>query len=204
MDTQKKSVKAKEQDQDARKQWWQQVQTLDVGQMVFLDECGVNTSMHRRFGRSPKGTRCQGVVPRNWKSSTTILGALSLQGVQAVMTLEGATDRLSFEAFIEQVLLPTLVPGQIVVLDNLSAHKSHKAQQMVEEAGCSWLFLPSYSPDFNPIEMLWSKFKSDLRREAPRTQEHLDELVWPLLQTATSTHAYNWFNHAGYHLMHLQ
>lgn len=194
-------MKAKEQDVVKRLAWWEHVQTLDARQMVFLDECGVNTAMHRRFGRSPKGTRCQGVVPRNWKSSTTILGALSLQGVQAVMSLEGATDRLAFEAFIQQVLLPTLVPGQIVVMDNLSAHKSYKAQKMVEEVGCSWLFLPPYSPDFNPIEMLWSKFKSDLRREAARDQEHLERLLWPLLQTATSQHASNWFLHAGYQLM---
>lgn len=200
MDAQKKSVKAKEQDPEARRQWWQHVQRLDAAQMVFLDECGVNTAMHRRYGRSPRGTRCQGVVPRNWKSSTTILGALSVQGVQGVMSLEGATDRLAFEAFIEQVLLPTLVPGQIVILDNLSAHKSQKAQKMVEDLGCSWLFLPPYSPDFNPIEMLGSKFKSDLRREAAREQEHLDLLLWPLLQTATPTHAYNWFKHAGYDL----
>ena len=202
MDAQKKSIKAKEQDEEARSKWWQHVQTLDVSQMVFLDECGVNTTMHRRFGRSPKGTRCEDGVPRNYASSTTILGALSLQGVQAVMSLEGATDRLAFEAFIEQVLLPTLVPGQIVILDNLSAHKSQKAQKMVEEARCQWLFLPPYSPDFNPIEMLWSKFKSDLRREAAREQEHLDALLWPLLSTATAQHAHNWFRHAGYHLNH--
>lgn len=195
-------MKAQEQDEAARMRWWQQVQLLDASQMVFLDECGVNTTMHRRYARAPRGQRAFGVVPRNWKSSTTILGALSCTGVQAVMSLEGATDRLAFEAFIEQVLLPTLVPGQIVVLDNLSAHKSHKAQKMVEEAGCSWLFLPPYSPDFNPIEMLWSKFKSDLRREAPRSQEHLDLLLWPLLSTATASHAHNWFLHAGYHLTH--
>ena len=202
MDAQKKSVKAKEQNEAARQRWWQHVQTLDAQQMVFLDECGINTAMHRRYGRAPRGQRAVGVVPRNWKSSTTIMGAfmgaLSLQGVQAVMSLEGATDRLAFEAFIEQVLLPTLVPGQIVILDNLSAHKSQKAQNMIEEAGCCWLFLPPYSPDFNPIEMLWSKFKSDLRREAAREQEQLEALLWPLLQTATLQHAHNWFNHAGY------
>jgi len=162
-------VKAKEQDEDVRAKWWQHVQTLDARQMVFLDECGVNTSMHRRYGRSPRGTRCQGVVPRNWKTSTTILGALSLQGVQAVMSLEGATNRLAFEAFIEQVLLPTLVPGQIVVLDNLSAHKSPKAQRMVEEAGCSWLFLPPYSPDFNPIERVPSG-RMEQVQERPTTR----------------------------------
>lgn len=196
-------MKAREQDEEKRRHWWQQVRGLDATQMVFLDECGINTAMHRRFGRAPKGKRCHGVVPRNWKSSTTILGALSVRGVQAVMSLEGATDRLAFEAFIEQVLLPTLVPGQIVVLDNLSAHKSPKAQRLVEEAGCVWLFLPPYSPDFNPIEMLWSKFKSDLRREAARTQKHLDQLIWPLLQTASPQHARNWFQHAGYRLMQI-
>jgi transposase len=200
VDAQKKSVKAKEQDEKARAQWREQVQTLETHQLVFLDECGVNTRMHRRYSRAPKGQRAVGVVPKNWKTNTTILGALSPQGVQAVMSLEGATDRLAFEAFIEQVLLPTLKPGQVVVLDNLSAHKSRKAQQLVEDAGCSWLFLPSYSPDFNPIEMLWSKFKSDLRREAPRSQDHLNDLIWPLLKTATPSHANNWFRKAGYPL----
>ncbi len=154
--------------------------------------------MHRLYARAPLGQRAHGEAPRNRGKNTTVLGALSCQGVQAVMTLQGATDRLAFEAFIEQVLLPTLKPGQIVVLDNLSAHKSKTAQQMVEDKGCSWVFLPSYSPDFNPIEELWSKFKSDLRREAPRTQEHLDSLVWPLLQTVTPKHARNWFAHMGF------
>jgi transposase len=202
VDAQKKCVKAQEQDEEVRVLWWRQVQSLDARQLVFLDECGVNTVMHRRYGRAPRGQRAFGVVPRNWKTNTTILGALSCQGVQAVMSLQGATDTLAFEAFIEQVLVPTLVPGQVVVLDNLSAHKSLKAQRLVEKAGCSWLFLPPYSPDFNPIEMLWSKFKSDLRREAPHHQEQLDELIWPLLSTATPKHAHNWFTHAGYNLMH--
>ncbi len=101
----------------------------------------------------------------------------------------------------EQVLLPTLVPEQIVVLDNLIPHKSLTAQKMVEQAGCRWLFLPPYSLDFNPIKMLWSKFKSDLRREALRPQEHLDSLLWPLLSPATPSHAHNSFNHAIYYLM---
>lgn len=138
------------------------------------------------------------MVPRNWGTNTTVMGALSSQGVQAAMTLEGATDRLAFDVFIEEVLLPTLVPGQIVILDNLSAHKSHKARLLVESRGCSWEFLPSYSPDFNPIEMLWSKFKSDLRAQGPRTQEALNCLIWPLLSAATPQHAQGWFAHAGY------
>lgn len=197
-------MRAQEQDAHLRALWQSTVQTLDARQLVFLDECGVNTVMHRRHARSPRGQRAYDVVPRNWKTSTTILGALSCQGVQAVMSLQGATDTLAFEAFIEQVLLPTLVPGQIVVMDNLSSHKSTKAQTLVEKAGCSWLFLPAYSPDFNPIEMLWSKFKSDLRREAPRQQEQLEQLIWPLLSTATPKHAHNWFKQAGYKLTHIQ
>lgn len=165
---------------------------------MFLDECGINTTLHRRYGRAQRGRRAEGVVPRNWKESTTVVGALCATGVQAVMTLEGALDRLAFEVFIEQVLVPTLQPGQVVIMDNLSAHKSPRARQLVEAAGCRWVFLPSYSPDFNPIEQLWSKFKSDLRREAARTQPALDQLVWPLLSTVTPQHALNWFSHCGY------
>lgn len=198
MDTQKKSVRAQEQDPAAREAWWQQAKQWPVSQLVFLDECGVNLAMHRRYARAPRGERAVGIVPRNWKSNTTIIGALSCQGIQAVMTLEGATDRLAFEAFVEHVLVPTLEPGQIVILDNLSAHKSSKAQHLIEAAGCRLEFLPAYSPDFNPIEMLWSQFKSSLRRQAPRTQPHLEELIWPLLCQATPLHAQNWFSHSGY------
>jgi transposase len=198
VDAQKKSVKAQEQDEEVRQSWWQQSKEWPVGQLVFIDECGVNLAMHRRYARAPRGERAVGVVPRNWKSNTTIMGALSCEGIQAVMTLEGATDRLAFEAFVEQILVPSLRPGQIVILDNLSAHKSSKAQQLIEEAGCRMEFLPAYSPDFNPIEMLWSQFKSHLRREAPRTQPDLEQLIWPLLSQATPQQAQNWFAHAGY------
>jgi len=138
------------------------------------------------------------VVPRNWQENTTVVGALSATGVQAAMTIGGALDGIAFEVFIEQVLVPTLRPGQIVIMDNLSAHKNTRARQLAEAAGCRWEFLPAYSPDFNPIEQLWSKFKSDLRREAARTQPALDNLVWPLLSSATSQQARNWFNHCGY------
>jgi len=165
---------------------------------VFLDECGINTIMHRRYARSPRGQRALGIVPRNWKRNTTVVGALSLQGVQAAMTLEGALDTPAFEVFIERILVPTLVPGQMVIADNLSAHKSHRARQMIEAAGCALLSLPTYSPDLNPIEMLWSQFKSHLRREAARTQEALEALVWPALCHPTPQHITNWFDKAGY------
>lgn len=191
-------MRAQEQDPQARRLWIDQVQQWDVACLVFLDECGIHTRLHRLFARSPRGERAIGVVPRNWKHNTTVVGALSLHGVQAAMTLEGALDMGAFEVFVERILVPTLVPGQIVIADNLSAHKSHKVRQMIEAAGCSWVFLPTYSPDFNPIEMLWSQFKSHLRREAARTQERLDALVWPLLCRASTQHIQNWFHKAGY------
>lgn len=110
----------------------------------------------------------------------------------------GALDTCALEVFIEHILAPTLVPGQIVIMDNLSAHKSHRARQMIEDAGCALVFLPTYSPDLNPIEMLWSQFKSHLRREAARTQEALDALIWPALCHPTPQHITNWFYKAGY------
>lgn len=114
------------------------------------------------------------------------------------MSLEGATDSLAFEAFIEQVLVPTLVPGQIVILDNLSAHKSDKTRLLVEQVGCTLEFLPAYSPDFNPIEMLWSKFKSELESHSARTQQALDELIGPLLAPIDFSFTKGWFEKAGY------
>jgi transposase len=165
---------------------------------VFVDECGINTTLHRRYARAQQGQRAEGVVPRNWKENTTVIGAIGTTGLQAVMTFEGALDRSAFEAFVEQILVPTLHAGQIVIMDNLSAHKSAQARQRVEAAGCRWEFLPAYSPDFNPIEQLWSKFKSDLRREAARTQPALDQSIWPLLSTVTPQHAHNWFKNCGY------
>jgi transposase len=118
--------------------------------------------------------------------------------MQAAMTLPGALDRDAFEVFIECILCPTLQPGQIVIADNLSAHKSQRVRQMIEDRGCSWVHLPTYSPDLNPIEKLWSQFKSYLRKEAARTQERLEALIWPALCQATPQHIRNWFAHAGY------
>ncbi len=199
LDAQKKSVRAQEQNQEARRLWVSQARQWDVRRLVFLDECGINTVLHRRYARSPRGHRAPGVVPRNWTHNTTLVGALSVSGVQAAMTLPGALDRVAFEVFIESILCPTLQPGQIVIADNLSAHKSAKVQQMIQNKGCSWVHLPTYSPDLNPIEMLWSQFKSHLRREAARTQDKLDALIWPLLCRASSQHIRNWFLKAGYY-----
>lgn len=191
-------MRAAERDDEARVLWRSIALQWDWTSLVFLDECGINTTMHLRYGRAPRGQRAEGIVPRNWKSNTTVIGALGYQGVQAAMTLEGALDSLAFEAFVEHILVPTLMPGQIVILDNLSVHKSAVAREMIEAAGCRLEFLPSYSPDFNPIEMLWSVFKNGLRKAAARVQEELEALVGPLLDEVTELHAHNWFRHCGY------
>lgn len=117
------------------------------------------------------------------------------------MTLQGAADTLAFEAFIAQVLVPTLRPGQIVVMDNLSIHKSATTQELIQGAGCSLLFLPSYSPDFSPVEQAWSKLKAHLRRVGARTKETLEEAIAQGLGRITAQDAHGWFKHCGYHLM---
>lgn len=191
-------MRAQEQDPQARRVWIEQARTWDISKLVFLDECGINTTLHRLYARSPRGERAVGVVPRNWKHNTTVVGALSLSGVQVAMTLQGALDGAAFEVFIEHFLCPKLTPGQIVIADNLSSHKSPRVKELIEEKECLWVALPTYSPDLNPIEKLWSQFKSYLRREAARTQEALDALIWPALCQATSHYIRNWFTHAGY------
>lgn len=154
--------------------------------------------MTKLYGWAPTKARCVDSVPKNRGQNTTILGALSWHGVQAVMTLEGAADTWAFEAFVEQVLCPSLRPGQIVVLDNLSIHKSAQVRQWIEKCGCALWFLPTYSPDFSPIEQAWSKLKAHLRRAQARTQETLQEAIAQGLPLITHCDARAWFKHCGY------
>jgi transposase len=140
-------------------------------------------------------------VPKNRGKNTTSLGALSQQGVQAAMTLEGAADSLAFAALVELFLVPTLEPGQIVVMDNLSIHKSALVRQLIEEAGCWVMFLPTYWPDLNPIELAWSKLQEALRRTGARTRESLEAAIGQALNTITAQDAIHWFEHCGYHFI---
>lgn len=176
------------------------MQALDSERLVFVDECGSHIALTPLYGWAPKGERACGSVPRNRGQNTTILGALSLFGMQAAMTLEGAADTVAFEAFVEQVLGPSLMPGQIVIMDNLSIHKSERTRQLIESRGCSLLFLPSYSPDFSPIEPAWSKLKAHLRRVAARTKEALEEAIAHALDRISVQDAHGWFGHCGYAL----
>jgi len=176
----------------------QEARRIDARRFVFVDESGSHTSMTKPYGWAPRSERALESVPKNRGVNTTILGALSWSGVQAAMTLEGAADTVAFEAFVEQVLCPSLEPGQIVVMDNLSIHKSNKAREMIESCACRLWFLPSYSPDLNPIEQAWSKLKAYLRRVGARTKEALQEAIAQGLPSITAHDAHAWFRHCGY------
>lgn len=139
-----------------------------------------------------------GTAPRNHGTNTTLIAALGLDGIPAAMTVAGAMDRIAFEVFVREILVPSLRPGQVVVWDNLSVHKSADAQHWIEARGCQLLWLPPYSPDFTPIEQAFSKLKTALRRAQARTREALDEAMTTALATITAADARGWFAHCGY------
>jgi transposase len=168
--------------------------------LKFIDESGVNIAMTRLWGRAPKGQRVVGSVPQNWGCNITLLAALSASGVCATMTIEGATDTEVFCAYVEQVLCPTLSAGDIVVMDNLSAHKAAAVRTLIESRGAHLIYLPPYSPDLNPIERCWSKIKTYLRAAKARTSERLDEAIERAFETITESDARAWFKHCGYAL----
>jgi transposase len=201
VELQKKSVSASEQNPAAREAWHVRVQQIEASRLVFVDESGSNTALTPLYARAPKGARARAWVPRNRGCNTTIIGALNHQGWQVGVTLEGAADTSVFEVFVQHYLVPTLQPGQIVVWDNLSIHKSCRVQQWIEEAGCELWFLPTYSPDLNPIELCWSKLKAGLRRAQARTREHLEAAIAAGLDTISTHDAHAWFTHCGYQLI---
>lgn len=156
--------------------------------------------MTRRYGRARKGQRVFDAVPKNFGRNVTILGALSCQGLDAVMTVEGATDAAVFRAYVEHVLTPTLRPGDVVVMDNLSAHKVSGIGAMIAAAGAKLVYLPPYSPDYSPIESCWSKLKTWLRGRKARTRAALDEALTVMIPKISSRNAKGWFAHCGYSL----
>ena len=154
--------------------------------------------MTRRYGRAPRGQRAYGSVPRNRGKNTTLLASLSLEGIGAAMTVEGSATQKVFEAYVEKVLALTLKPGQVVILDNLSAHKGQKVKRLIESRAASVIFLPAYSPDFNPIEEAFSKIKAILKKKAARGREALIEAIGRALGAVTRQDAWGWFAHCGY------
>lgn len=173
---------------------------LDLSRLKFVDESGVNLALTRLFGRAPKGQRVVAAVPQNYGENVTMLGALSLSGVEALMTVNGATDGDIFLVFVREVLAPTLSEGDVVIWDNLGAHRSQAVREVVEARGAQLLFLPPYSPDMNPIERCWSKIKTFLRAAKARTREALEAAIKQALATITESDAHAWFTHCGYEL----
>jgi transposase len=165
---------------------------------VFIDEFGATTNMTRRYARGPRGQRVVCKTPHgHWKILTTI-AALDGNGMRTACCFDGATDTEMFVAFVESFLVPQLKPDQVVVLDNLSAHRSPRIDQLIESVGARVLRLPPYSPDFNPIEMAISKMKSLLRKLARRSLEDLQTAIATAMSVITPQDARNFFAHCGY------
>ena len=167
--------------------------------LVFVDEMGTNTSLHPLYAWSPRGERARWSVPRNRGPNTTLLASMTAEGMGPCLAVEGATSRIVFEAYIEKVLVPSLQCGQIVVMDNLSAHKGERVRELLESAGCELLYLPPYSsPDLSPIEEAFSKVKGLLRKAGARSREALVEAMGEALNAVTARDARGFFEHCGY------
>jgi transposase len=174
---------------------------VDPKRLIFLDESGIDTRMVRAYARAAAGRRAVGKVPWGHWKRLTVLGALATEGVLAAMSVAAATSTRVFLAFVEHVLIPAVRqwrPDAIVVMDNLAAHKAKAVRAMLDRAGIEYRYLPSYSPDLNPIEQAWSKLKAHLRTRAARSLEALEAELGPALDTITANDAQGWFHLAGY------
>ncbi len=170
VDLQAKTVAASERDDEARARWRERVALLDPGRLVFVEECGSNVGLAPLRARAPKGERAFGKAPSNRGKNTTLLASMSVGGMGPSLAVEGSTTKAVFEAYVGSVLTPSLRPGQVVVMENLSEHKGERVRELLEEAGCEVLFLPSYSPDFSPIEEAFGKLKALLCAEPRRAR----------------------------------
>jgi transposase len=169
--------------------------------LVFVDEMGTNVSLSPLYAWSPKGQRAFGSAPRNWGKNVTLLASIAREGLGPCLAVEGSTTREVFETCLEHVLVPTLGPGQVVVMDNLSAHKGERVRELIEQRGCELLYLPPYSPDFNPIELAFSKVKGLMRRAEARTRQALIEAMGRALEAVTARDIQGVFGHCGYSSM---
>lgn len=198
----KKSLRAAEQDRpdvaQARSEWREKQPSLTPSQLVFIDETWTKTNMTRLYGRAPRHQRLVEAVPHgHWKTSTFI-GALRCDGISATGVLDGAINGELFLAWVEQVLVPTLRTGDVVIMDNLGSHKIKGVREAIEAAGASLLFIPPYSPDLNPIEMAFAKLKAMLRAKKLRTIEAPWKALGGLADCFTAKQCSNFFRHAGY------
>jgi len=191
---------AAERDEEGRQEWHTAAKALDPRRFVVVDESATTIALTRRYGWARHDERLVAAVPRNHGTPTSLVAALTLTGLGPVMTREGAIDTPAFVAYVQEALCPTLEPGQIVILDNLSVHKAEAVRSLIEARGCELLFLPPYSPDLSPIEHAFSKIKAFLRAVGARTREALEEAIRLALDQITPEDARAFFEHCGYNL----
>jgi transposase len=200
MGAKKKSLIATEQDAIVRAAWQAEIATWDPHQVVFLDETSTHTSFTRTHARAPKGTRVIGRVPRNHGPNISCLAALTPAGIVTSLAIAGAVDGAVFAHWMPHGLLPRLAPGTTIVLDNLSVHRTLQVRSLVADAQCILRFLPAYSPDFNPIELTFSRLKTHLRAIGGRTFEAVVTAIGKSFNTVTTDQARAWYRHCGYPL----
>jgi transposase len=181
-----------------RQAWFDGQLDLDPERLIFIDETWASTNMARRYGRCRRGERLRVGVPHGHWKTTTFVAGLRTSGIVAPFVLDGPINRLAFETYVEKVLVPELTPGDVVIMDNLSSHKGGKVREMIEAAGATLLFLPPYSPDFNPIENAFAKLKAYLRKAAERTIDSLWAAIGRTLDLFTPDECQNYFAAAGY------
>lgn len=189
---------ASERDEDKRAAFRAHIGQVANERLIFVDETSTHTAMTRRYARAPRGQRAYGTVPRTHGSNLSVIGALGLRGMIATLSVDGAVDTEVFDSFVSHVLVPALQAGDVVVLDNLSVHHASTIEQAVREIGGTVSFLPSYSPDFSPLEPCWSKLKTYLRGCAARTRVLLEDALTKALQTLSPEDIRGWFHHCGY------
>ena len=201
----KKQVHASEQKREdvaqARKEWKEKQENhveLPVDKLVFLDESGVNIDMVRRYGRAKNKNRVNDYAPVNTPKKTTLVSSVRLDGTQAYEFFQGSLNGKNFLSYVKNTLIPTLKKGDIVVMDNLICHKVKGVKEAIEEAGASVLYLPPYSPDFNPIEMMWSKMKTLLRNWKTDTPELLHSVIPDAFSSISVSDISGWFTASGY------
>ncbi|WP_244919405.1 IS630 family transposase [Nostoc commune] len=197
----KKSLYASEQDsprvQELRHDYRRSLDKIDVRNLLFVDEAGLNLSMTRLFARAVDGERAVGSIPGNKGGKVSLVGALNLDGLVAAMTVPGSINTEAFVIYVTQVLAPQLWKGAIVVMDNLKVHHAERVKIAIESVGAKVKFLPPYSPDLSPIELCWSKLKQFLRSCEARTLESLDQAMALAVNYITEEDAFGWFNHCG-------
>jgi transposase len=198
LDPEKKSLGASERDEAKRAAWRDELAAVRPEDLVFLDETGSHLGYTPTHAWAPRGQRAHAAAPVNRGENKTVIAAMTLDGVRALMRFDGGMTSARFEGYVRHILASTLRPGQVVIADNLRAHHTEGARAAIEARGARLLFLPPYSPDFNPIEQAFSKVKQFLRRAAARTDDALRAATWAAFATVAPADVAGWFAHCGY------